>query len=69
MGVAEKLTQVASLQKLQEKLTKAEDFEALFEVKGQKHVNLETHVLASYELNSPSIWTGANANTAKFPTE
>jgi hypothetical protein len=69
MGVAEKLTQVASLKKLQEKLTKAEDFEVLFEVKGQKHVNLETHVLASYELNSPSIWTGANANTAKFPTE
>ena len=69
MGVAEKLTQIASLKTLQEKLTKAEDFEALFEVKGQKHVNLETHVLASYELNSPSIWTGANANTAKFPTE
>jgi hypothetical protein len=69
MGVAEKLTHVASLEKLQEKLTKAEDFEALFEVKGQKHVNLETHVLASYELNSPSIWTGANANTAKFPAE
>ena len=69
MGVAEKLTQVASLEKLREKMTKAEDFEALFEVKGQKHVNLETHVLASYELNSPSIWTGANANTAKFPTE
>jgi hypothetical protein len=69
MGVAEKLTQVASLKKLQEKLTKAEDFEALFEVKGQKHVNLETHVLASYELNSPSIWTGANANTASFPAK
>jgi hypothetical protein len=69
MGVAEKLTQVASLKKLQEKLTRSEDFEALFEVKGQKHVNLETHVLASYELNSLSIWTGANANTAKFPTE
>lgn len=69
MGVAEKLTQVASLEMLQERLAKAEDFEALFEVKGQKHVNLETHVLASYELNSPSIWTGANANTAKFPTE
>jgi hypothetical protein len=69
MGVAEKLTQVTSLEKIREKLTKAEDFEALFEVKGQKHVNLETHVLASYELNSPSIWTGANANTASFPTE
>jgi len=69
MGVAEKLTQVASLEKLQEKFTTAEDFEALFEVKGQKHVNLETHVLASYALNSPSIWTGANANTANFPTE
>jgi hypothetical protein len=69
MGVAEKLTQVASLEKLQEKLTRAEDFEALFEVKGQKHVNLETHVLASYALNSPSIWTGANANAANFPAE
>ncbi len=69
MGVAEKLTQVDSLEKLREKLTNAKDFEALFEVKGQKHVNLETHVLASYELDSSSIWTGANANTAKFPTE
>lgn len=69
MGVAEKLTQVASLMELERKLAQAEDFEVLFEVKGQKHVNLETHVLASYELNSPSIWTGANANTSGFPTE
>ena len=47
----------------------SDSIEAMVEVKGQKHVNLETHVLASYELNSLSIWTGANANTAKFPTE
>lgn len=67
MGVAEKLTHVKSLAELKKKLSGSEDFEALFEVKGQKHINLETRVLASYALNSPSIWTGANANQVKFP--
>ena len=67
MGVAEKLTHVKSLAELQKKLPGSSDFEALFEVKGQKHINLETRVLASYDLDSQSIWTGANANAASFP--
>ncbi len=69
MGVAEKLTHVKSLAELQKKLSGASDFEALFEVKGQKHINLETRVLASYDLDSQSIWTGANANVASFPAK
>src|SRR6185295_5437151 len=69
MGVAEKLTHVKSLAELEKKLPGTGDFEALLEVKGQKHINFETRVLASYALNSPSIWTGANANTVKFPVE
>jgi len=69
MGVAEKLTHVKSLAELQKKLPSSSDFEALFEVKGQKHINLETRVLASYDLDSQSIWTGANANVASFPAK
>jgi hypothetical protein len=69
MGVAEKLTRVESLSELIQKTSGAEDFEALFEVKGQKHMNLEARVLASYPVDSTSIWTGANANPVTLPTE
>ncbi len=67
MGVAEALTQVDRLAKVEKKTGGKEDFEALFEVKGQKHVNLEAQVLASYELDSPTIWGGAPANVASYP--
>ena len=43
------------------------DFEALFEVKGQKHVNLEAQVVASYPLDGEAIWSGERANTASYP--
>jgi len=69
MGVAEKLTRIASLGELEKKAEGAPDFEMLFEVKGQKHVNLETRPLASYQLDSAAIWTGANANTGAFPAK
>ena len=69
MGIAETLTRVSSLAELEKKMSASGDFEALFEVKGQKHVNLETRVLASYLLNSPDIWRGADANPVEFPTE
>lgn len=69
MGVAETLTSVSSLAELEKKMPAGGDFEALFEVKGQKHVNLETRVLAFYLLNSAEIWRGADANPVKFPTE
>jgi hypothetical protein len=69
MGVAEKLTRVSTLAELEKKIPATGDFEVLFEVKGQKHVDLETRVLASYMLNSREIWRGADANPIKFPTE
>ncbi len=67
MGVAEAMTQVDRLAKVEKKTGGKEDFEALFEVKGQKHVNLEAQVLAAYELDSPTIWGGAPANVASYP--
>lgn len=67
MGVAEALTQVDRLAKIEKKTGNEQDFEALFEVKGQKHVNLEAQVLASYKLDSPAIWMGAPANVASYP--
>jgi hypothetical protein len=69
MGVAEKLTRISSLGELEKKADGATDFEMLFEVKGQKHVNLETRPLASYQLDSAAIWTGANANAGAFPAK
>ena len=69
MGVAEALTQMDRLAKVEKKTGGKEDFEALFEVKGQKHVNLEAQVLASYELNSSTIWSGAPANVASYPAK
>ena len=69
MGVAEALTQMDRIAKVEKKTGGKEDFEALFEVKGQKHVNLEAQVLASYEINSSTIWSGAPANVASYPTK
>ncbi len=67
MGVAEALTQIDRLEKVEKKTGGEKDFEALFEVKGQKHVNLEAQVLASNGINSPTIWGGEAANVASFP--
>lgn len=67
MGVAEALTQMDRLEKVEKKTGGEKDFEALFEVKGQKHINLEAQVLASNGIDSPTIWGGAPANVASFP--
>lgn len=69
MGVAEALTQPERLRRVEQAIGGKKDFEALFEVKGQKHVNLEAQVLASYPLDSSAIWSGARANIASFPAE
>ena len=69
MGVAEALTQPDRLKRVEQAIAGKRDFEALFEVKGQKHVNLEAQVLASYPLDSKAIWSGARANIASFPAE
>jgi hypothetical protein len=67
MGVAEALTQIDRLEKVEKKTGGEKDFEALFEVKGQKHVNLEAQVLASNGIDSPTIWGGESASVASFP--
>ena len=69
MGVAEALTQPERLRRVEQSIAGKRDFEALFEVKGQKHVNLEAQVLASYPLDSAAIWSGGRANIASFPAE
>lgn len=69
MGVAEALTQPDRLRRVEQAIAGKRDFEALFEVKGQKHVNLEAQVLASYPLDSKAIWSGARATIASFPAE
>lgn len=69
MGVAEAVTQLDRLARVEEKAPGEKDFEALFEVKGQKHVNLEAQVLASYPLKGSAIWTNERANAAKYPAK
>jgi len=67
MGVAEAVTQIDRLARVEEKTPREKDFEALFEVKGQKHVNLEAQVLAAYPLNGTAIWSSERVNAAKYP--
>jgi hypothetical protein len=67
MGVAEAVTQIDRLQRVEAKTPAGEDFEALFEVKGQKHVNLEALVVAAYPLDGAGIWSGARENAARYP--
>lgn len=67
MGVAESLARPSSIEEIEKNTNGARDFEMLFEVKGQKHVNLETRPLVSYGIDSASIWTGAQANRRSFP--
>ncbi len=68
MGVAETLTRIQSLQRFEQKAGVDADFETLLVVKGQKHTNLEAQVVASYGLDSRSIWAGATANPVGYPT-
>ncbi len=69
MGVAEAVTQIDRLARVAEKTPNDADFEALFEVKGQKHVNLEAQVLAAYPLNGSAIWSNERVNAAKYPAK
>lgn len=69
MGVAEAVTQIERLQRVETKTPKKGDFEALFEVKGQKHMNLEASVLAAYPIDGQAIWSGDRANTASYPAK
>jgi len=69
MGVAEAVTQMDRLKRVEQKTPKDGDFEALFEVKGQRHMNLEASVLAAYPVDGAAIWSGDRANVAKYPAK
>ncbi len=68
-GVAETLTQPGKLEALRAETGGLADMEVLFEVKGQKHVNLETDVLAFAAIDSRAVWSGAPAAPPEFPLE
>lgn len=69
MGVSEALTQPARVKRVEQATNRERDFEALFEVRGQKHVNLEAQVVASYPLDSAAIWSGGRARIASYPAQ
>lgn len=69
MGVAEAVTQMDRLARVEKKTPTDGDFEAVFEVKGQKHMNLEASVLAAYPIDGQAIWTGDRANAASYPAK
>lgn len=69
MGVAEAMTQPERVRRVETATQGQTDFEALFEVKGQKHVNLEAQMVASYPLDSAAIWSGGRANVAVYPAK
>lgn len=67
MGVAEAMTQPERIRRVETTTQGERDFEALFEVKGQKHMNLEAQMIAHYPLDSSAIWSGGRANVAVYP--
>lgn len=69
MGVADAVTRQAPLKSLEKATAGKPAFEALFEIKGQKHVNLESTILASASIDSQKIWSGAPSEHAAFPAE
>jgi hypothetical protein len=69
MGVAENLTRPASLEALGKMAKDNGSFEALYEIKGQKQVNLEARVVATANIDSAAIWAGGKSNPVSFPAE
>lgn len=69
MGVAENLSKPAGLEALGKAAGNSKSFEALYEVKGQKHVNLEARILATANIDSAAIWTGDKTRVVSFPAE
>jgi hypothetical protein len=69
MGVAENLSKPSSLEILRKAVKDTGSFEALYEIKGQKQVNLEARVVATAPIDSASIWTGDKTAAVSFPAE
>lgn len=69
IGIAESLTNPDFLRRLRDGVDGARDFEALFEVKGQKQVSLETALLAHAPIDSTAIWSVAPGEQVAFPAQ
>ena len=69
MGVAENLSRPSSLETLRKAVKDTGSFEALYEIKGQKQVNLEARVVATASIDSAAIWTGGKTAEVSFPAE
>ena len=69
MGLAAAMTQADQLRRLEQTAGAESDFEALFEVRGQSHVDLEARLISLYPVDSSAIWSGGRARTAFRPPQ
>ncbi|MEZ5936606.1 MAG: hypothetical protein R3C52_00130 [Hyphomonadaceae bacterium] len=69
MGLTDSLVNGAANARMASLIDKQTDVEALFEVKGQKHVNLETKVVVADNLDSAAIWSASPTHRLEFPKE
>lgn len=69
LGLSELLGGRDGVSRLSNAAGNAGDFEALVEVRGQKHVNLETRVLAASPVDSTRVWQDDNAPARVYPSE
>lgn len=68
MGVAESLTRPAALRELHARAPGAASFEAIYEVQGQRHVSLESAVIAAASRDASRIWSTQDV-PLQFPSE
>lgn len=69
LGLAELLGRRDGLEELSRAADRSADFEALLEVRGQKHVNLETRIVAASPVDSSQIWRGERRTAPVYPQE
>lgn len=68
MGVAESVTRASTLAALHEQAGGSSEFDALYEILGQRHISLESSVLAAAARDSSKIWVMQD-NPLEFPSE
>jgi hypothetical protein len=68
-GIAESLTTPAFLITLGKTPDSKGDFEAIFEIRGQRQTSLETRLLALSPIDSRAVWDSPPGNAAPFPEE
>lgn len=69
LGLAEMLGRREGVDELARATGRSADFEALLEVRGQKHVNLETRILAVSPVDSSQVWRGERRAAPVYPQE